>query len=119
MSAVKLVLNPYEPNYKAVGDLTLMVHAPFNKVGLTVQEPPALENIFPEEPDKKLRTVNLSFCDPGTEELEFNLDGNSTHAVHAKGKDYIISLQEVGEEEKPQEPGRKYLYFNFDIEEIR
>jgi hypothetical protein len=119
MSAVKLVLNPYEPNYTAVGDLTLMVHAPFNRVGLTVQEPPVLESIVSEEPDKKMRTVNLSFCDPNTEELEFNLNGSNTHAVHAKGKDYIISLQEIGEEEKPQEPGRKYLYFNFDIQEIR
>jgi hypothetical protein len=118
MSALKLVLNPYEPNYNSFGNLTLMVHAPFNKVGLTVQPPPNLHDIVAQEPEKKLRTVNLSFCDPDTRELEFNLDNHSTHAVHTKGKDYIISLDEIGEEEIPQEPGRKYLYFNFNIEEI-
>jgi hypothetical protein len=118
MSAVKLVLNPYEPNYRSVGDLTLMVHAPFNKVGLTVQPPPNLHDIVAEEPEEKLRTVNLSFCDPETQELEFDLDGHNTHAVHTKGKDYIISLNEIGEEEISQEPGRKYLFFNFNIDEI-
>lgn len=118
MSAIKLALNPYEPNYKYIGDLTLMVHTPYKKVGLTAQSPPNLHDIIPEQPDKKLRTINLSFCDPHTEELEFNLDGNNTHAVHTKGRDYIISLAEIGEEEIPQEPGRKYLYFIFNLEEI-
>lgn len=118
MSALKLVLNPYEPNYKSVGNLTLMVHAPFNKVGLTSQPPPDLHNIVAEAPEQKVRTVNLSFCDPDTRELEFDLDHQNTHAVHTKGKDYLISLDEIGEEEKSQEPGRKYLYFNFNIEEV-
>jgi hypothetical protein len=119
MSTLKLVLNPYEPNYKSVGDLTLMVHAPYSKVGLTAQSEPHLEDIIPEKPEAKSRTVILAFCDPTTPEVEFNLDGQSTHAIHTKGKDYLIALQEIGEEETPQEPGRKYLYFNFDIQEIK
>jgi hypothetical protein len=118
MSALKLALNPYEPNYKTIGNLTLMVHAPYHKVGLTTQSEPHLNDIVPDKPDKKLRTVILAFCDPTTPELEFNLDGKSTHTVHTKGKDYIISLDEIGEEERPQEPGRKYLYFNFDIKQL-
>jgi hypothetical protein len=119
MSEMKLVLNPYEPNYKSIGNLTLMVHAPFNKVGLTVQQsPPNLQSITATEPGKKIRTVALSFCDPDIEELEFNLDGLNTHAVHTKNKDYIITLKEIGEEEIPQEPGRKFLYFNFNVDEI-
>lgn len=118
MTAIKLVLNPYEPNYKYYGDLTLMVHAPYKKVGLTAQSPPNLDDIIAEEPDKKLRTINLSFCNPNTEELEFTLDGNNTHAIHANGKDYIITLEEIGEEEMDHEPGRKYLYFIFNIEGI-
>jgi hypothetical protein len=118
MSKIKLVLNPYEPNYKSVGDLTLMVHAPYSKVGLTAQTAPNLEDIVPHKANGKLRTVILAFCDPTTPELEFNLDGKSQHLVHTKGKDYRISLQEIGEEEPPQEPSRKYLYFNFDLEEI-
>lgn len=98
--------------------MTLMVHAPFSRVGLTRQPPPHLEDIVGDRPEKKLRTVNLSFCDPETEELEFNLDHQTTHAVQAKGKQYLISLDEIGEEETPYEPGRKYLYFTFNIEEI-
>jgi hypothetical protein len=119
MSAIKLVLNPYEPNYKAIGDLTLMVHAPFYKVGLTLQSPPNLHDIVADDQEGKLRTVNLSFCNPDIEELEFNLDSNNTHAIHAKDKDYIITLDEIGEEEIRQEPGRKYLYFNFTVEEVQ
>jgi hypothetical protein len=117
MSRVKLALNPYEPNYKAVGDLTLMVHAPFNKVALTTQQaPPHLEDLVTGKRAKKTRTVNISFCDPDTPELEFNIDTNSTHAIHAKGRDYVITLDEIGEEEMPQEPDRKYLYFIFNLE---
>jgi hypothetical protein len=118
MTAIKLGLNPYEPNYQYICDLTLMVHTPYRKVGMTSQSPPNLPDIIAEEPDKKLRTVNISFCDPQTEELEFTLDGNNTHAIHTKGRDYIISLDEIGEEEIEFEPGRKYLYFVFNIEEI-
>jgi hypothetical protein len=118
MSAIKIGLNPYEPNYKYIDDLTVMVHAPYSKVGQSAQSPPNLHDIVAEEPDKKIRTINLSFCDPHTEELEFTLAGNDTHAIHTKGKDYIITLEEIGEEENGQEPGRKYLYFIFNIEEI-
>jgi hypothetical protein len=118
MSKLKLSLNPYEPNYKTVGDLTLMVHAPYKKVGLTAQTAPHLEDIVPDKPEKKLRTVILAFCDPTTPEVEFNLAGRNTHTVRVKGKDYNITLQEIGEEEPPQEPERKYLYFNFNIEEL-
>ncbi|MGV3639870.1 MAG: hypothetical protein ACO1NZ_05070 [Adhaeribacter sp.] len=115
---MKLVLNPYEPNHKAIGPLRLMVHAPLKKVGLTKHSPPKLKDMLTDESDEKLRTVNLSFIKPHIEELEFNLDGVCRHKVHAGGKDFLITLLEIGEEEHPREPGRKYLYFYFEIQDM-
>lgn len=118
MTVVKLVLNPYEPNYKSFGPLRLMVHAPVKRVTNTKHPEPKLEDLLPDEAEKKHRTVNLSFLRPHLEELEFNLDGTYRHKVHAGGKDFLITLLEIGEEEHPREPGRKYLYFYFEIQEI-
>lgn len=118
MTVVKLVLNPYEPNHKAIGPLRLMVHAPLKKVAHTKHSPPNLKDLLPNEPEKKLRTVNLSFLKPNTQELEFDLDGVCRHKVRAGDRDFLITLLEIGEEEHPREPGRKYLYFYFEIQEI-
>lgn len=117
MTVVKLVLNPYEPNYKSVGPFSLMVHAPLNNVAHTKHLPPNLQDLLPEEPDKKHRTVNLSLK-PNLQELEFNLDSTYRHTVRAGDRHFLITLLHIGEEELPQEPGRKYLYFYFQIQEI-
>ena len=118
MTVVKLALNPYEPNHKTLGPLRLMVHAPLTTVAKTKYFPPTLPDLLPEEPKKNHRTVFLSCLRPNVEELECNLNGTRRHRVRAGNQEFLITLLEIGEEEHPREPGRKYLYFYFEVQEV-
>lgn len=118
MSVVKLALNPYEPNHKTLGPFRLMVHAPLTTVANTKHFPPSLADLLPGEQEENHRSVFLSFLKPHVEELEFNLNGSRRHQVRAGNQEFLITLLEIGEEENPREPGRKYLYFYFEVQEV-
>ena len=118
MTVVKLALNPYEPNHKTLGPLRLMVHAPLTTVANTKHFPPSLPDLLPEEPEENHRTVFLCFRKPNLDQLEFSLNGRHRHRVRAGDQEFLITLLEIGEEEHPKEPGKKYLYFYFDIQEV-
>jgi len=119
MKLVKLVLNPFEPNHQQVGDLNLMVHAPYVKSALVKETYPKLNDLLVEEaqPELPVRRVLVSFMCPGVDEYEFDLDTQASHHVTIKNKSYQITLTEIGEEEISQFKAQKFLYFIFNIEE--
>jgi hypothetical protein len=118
MTVVKLALNPYEPNHKTFGPFRLMVHAPFTTVANTKHLPLTLADLLPDEPEENFRTVFLSFLEPNVNELEFNLNGSRRHQIQVGDQEFLITLLEIGEEEHPREPGKKFLYFYFEIQEV-
>ncbi|MGV3502749.1 MAG: hypothetical protein ACO1O1_03530 [Adhaeribacter sp.] len=87
-------------------------------VAHTKHFPPSLTDLLPDEPEENHRTVFLSFLKPNLEQLEFNLNGKNRHRVRAGDQEFLITLLEIGEEEHPREPGRKYLYFYFEIQNV-
>jgi len=120
MKLVKLVLNPFEPNHQQIGNLNMMVHAPYIKAGLTKETYPKLDDLIVAEKqsESRLRRVLVSFMCPGVDEYEFDLDNKASHRVEVKGHTYEITLTEIGEEEIPQFKAQKFLYFIFNVEGI-
>jgi len=119
MKLFKFVLNPFEPNHQQIGDLNMMVHAPYKKTGLIKETYPKLDHLLIDETQEEtpLRRVLVSFMCPGVNEYEFDLDALATHRIKVKNKSYEITLTEIGEEEIPQFKAQKFLYFIFNIEE--
>jgi len=120
MKLLKLALNPFEPNHQQIGDLHMMVHAPYAKAGLIKETHPKLDDLLVDEmhPEMPVRRVLVSFMCPGIGEYEFDLDALATHRITIKNKSYEITLTEIGEEEIQQFKAQKFLYFIFNVEEI-
>jgi len=119
MKLFKFVLNPFEPNHREVGDLHMMVHAPYAKTGLIKETHPKLDHLLIDDTQEEtpLRRVLVSFMCPGVDEYEFDLDARAAHHIKVKNKSYEITLTEIGEEEISQFKAQKFLYFIFSIEE--
>ena len=111
---VNIINSPFNPNFEIVGDLVMMLHAPYSDNDVTIQFNPNIQD-YKEKQDKpgiKVRQATFSATTDQTKTEQFDFSANNVKDIEISDTIYNIKLMSIGKENIK---GQDFFAFEFFV----
>lgn len=112
---VKISTSPVSPNIEVVGDIVIKIHLQYSESDVTILVNPNIQEYAEnqDQPGIKIRHATATSDTDESRQLQLNLKDKNVQTTNINGKEYKITLMNIGKEAFE---GQEFLYYEFFVE---